>query len=209
MIKKISVLALATLALGVQAEEVQLPDGRLVKLHETGTWSYGSKDRLLSTQDGREIRLRDDGTWEYTGSLAPAPVAGGSEVSRALLGDVLLTLKSLTVETARSSNHKNSRKKTETVFEVGLLNQGEANGIVALDESMLRVEDSSGREYKILEVSPQSLDLTAGDKTTLEVRVDGSPHWFTIKAMELHIALEDGEDVVLKGLMSDAKKRDL
>ena len=209
MIKKISVLALATLALGVQAEEVQLPDGRLVKLHENGTWSYVSKDRLLSTQDGREIRLRDDGTWEYTGSLAPAPVAGGSEVSRALLGDVLLTLKSLTVETARSSNHKNSRKKTETVFEVGLLNQGEADGIVALDESMLRVEDASGREYKILEVSPQSLDLATGDKTTLEVRVDGSPHWFTIKAMELHIALEDGEDVVLKGLMSDAKKRDL
>ena len=194
------------------AEELTLDDGRKILLKDDGTWSFASSDRVLGTADGREVRVRPDGTWEYTGEMVIPPAAESGEVTVASSGDIILKLKELSIETATSSNHKNTRKKTQTVFLVSLVNTTSSTMEFTLDKTALRVEDSGGREYPILKISPAQVKLAPEGKVLVEVRADGSPHWFTIKAMELHFsedALPAADEVVLKGLMSDARKREL
>lgn len=190
-------------------EELQLEDGRRIKLHEDGTWTFISTDRLLGTADGRQVRLKEGGTWEYTGDMAPPLPAPSGEVTRASLGEVVFTVKELAIETARTATHKSSRKKTNTVFTLNLVNKGKTATRMTLDETLVAVEDSGGREYPLLVIKPEQVSLEPGQSMSLEVRVDGSPHWFTTKAMELHINGGADDELVLKALLSDAKKREL
>lgn len=196
----------------IAAEELMLDDGRKIRLKDDGTWSFVSSDRLLGTADGRQVRVRQDGTWDYTGEMVIAPAVGGGEIAVASSGDIILKLKELAIETATTSSHKNTRKKTQTVFLVRIVNTTTSALEFSLDKTALRVEDSGGREYPILQISPAQVTLAPEGKALVEVRADGSPHWFTIKAMELHFtegALPAEDEVVLKGLMSDARKREL
>lgn len=212
MIKKTIYIAALCSMTAFAAEEISLEDGRKILLQDDGTWSYSSSDRLLNSADGRQVRVRQDGTWEYSGQMAIIPNASGSENALVSIGDISLTLKQLAVETANSKNHKNNRKETQTVFLVRLANNAESAVKFELDKASLGVEDSGGREYPILQVEPAVVELQPGEQTLIEVRADGSPHWFTIKAMELYFydgALPSEGEAVLKGLMADAKKRKL
>ena len=212
MIKKTIYIAALCSMTAFAAEEISLEDGRKILLQDDGTWSYSSSDRLLNSADGRQVRLRQDGTWEYSGEMAIIPNASGSENPFVNSGDISLTLQQLAVETASSKNHKNNRKETQTVFLVRLANNAESAVKLELDKASLGVEDSGGREYPVLQVEPAVVELQPGEQTLIEVRADGSPHWFTIKAMELYFydgALPSEGEVVLKGLMADAKKRKL
>lgn len=212
MIKKTIYIAALCSMTAFAAEEISLEDGRKILLQDDGTWSYSSSDRLLNSADGRQVRLRQDGTWEYSGEMAIIPNASGSENPFVNSGDISLTLQQLAVETASSKNHKNNRKETQTVFLVRLANNAESAVKLELDKASLGVEDSGGREYPVLQVEPAAVELQPGEQTLIEVRADGSPHWFTIKAMELYFydgALPSEGEVVLKGLMADAKKRKL
>ena len=201
MTRKILCTAFAMLVATASAEELQLNDGRRIVLHEDGTWSYVSSDRLLGTADGREVRLREDGTWEYTGNVAPATSSTAGEITSASLGQMIFSLQELAIETARSTSHKSSRKKTHTVFSVNLVNNGETPGSLALDSLAIGVEDSAGREYPVLQIQPAEVSLEPGEKAVVEVRADGSPHWFTTKAMELRISDGSSDGIVLKGLL--------
>lgn len=212
MYRSLIAVALLLSHTAIAAERLDAGDGRTILLKDDGTWTYESSDRILSTDDGREVRLREDGSWEFTGQMVePAPAMQGLVANS---GELRLELEELAIETARSAVHKGSRKKTNTVFTVSLALAESAEGPqdIAINSAGLMVEDSSGREYPILAVVPAQGRLAPGEELVFQVRADGSPHWFTTKAMELHIseqALPIADELVLKGLMSDARKRDV
>ncbi len=204
VIKKLLAVGLFITAAFAQAEKIELQDGRVIELNLDGTWSFVSTDRLLGTSDGRQVRLRQDGTWAYTGEMVSATAKSTAEVPRASLGDLLVTLDELAIETARSSVHKSSRKKTQTVFQISVVNRGASNAVFAPDEIGVAVEDSDGREYPVVRIEPETLELEPGQQAVVEVRADGSPHWFTTRSMKLQLG-----EVALKGLMAEAKRAEL
>lgn len=213
MARKAVLMALiAGISAFTMAEQLTLEDGRKIELNPNGSWTYVSRDLILTTSDGRQVRVKEDGSWEYTGEVAPPPATGSAEITATSAGNLLLTLEELAIETARSSTHKNSIKKTNTVFTIAILNNAGDAAELNVDSSAVMVKDSGGRKYQLLDITPGAFTLDPGERVEVEFRADGSPHWFTTKAMELH--LEDGaipasRPLVLKGLMSTAKKREV
>ena len=81
--------------------------------------------------------------------------------------------------------------------------------MLSFAEDDFEVEDSGGREYDIVSVTPADLSISPGEETSIVIRVDGSPHWFTTKAMSIVIdklALGSEKDLELRKSLSEAKK---
>ena len=198
------------------AERVIADDGREVQLNDDGSWEYLSSDRFATSATGKRIRLMDNGTWELTGELAVPAATLVAEDIKMVVGEQPMEAKlaRLSIESKRSKkseSHKSSSKKTQTVFALNFTLGKQAEEVQALSfsEDDFEVVDSGGREYDIVSVTPARLSLSPGEETTIVIRVDGSPHWFTIKAMSIVIdkmALGSEQDLELSKPMSEAKK---
>ncbi len=197
MIKKLMAVSLMAISyagvVSVKAQanqDIISDDGREILLKENGTWEYKSNDRFATSEDGRRVRLKADGSWEYTGEKIQAP--GIVDINQQFVEEkaVAVNIEQLTIETLRekkSASKKNPRKQTFTIFSMNLALAESATQAVSVElpKQQFTVQDSDGREYPILSVNPASAELKPGQEVALEVRADGSPHWWTTKSMSV------------------------
>ena len=199
------------------AQEVTSDDGRQVQLNKDGSWVYTSTDRFATTPDGRRVRLSDDGQWSYTGekSAQGQKIAIDQKYIAEQSLDIVLT--DLVIETTRgkkSASHKNSRKKTRTVFYITLSLDKNAGAELSLPlkTSDFTVEDTDGRDYPVLQLSQEALAIKPGNEAVVAVYADGSPHWWTTKSMSVKLnkaLFSSSKTITLSRALSDAKKKDV
>ena len=201
------------------AQEAVGDDGRTVRLNDDGRWVYITTDRFATTPEGKRVRLKQDGSWQYTGEISADETGAGRRVAsdRKFLDDqsVELALADLVIETIRgkkSAAHKNSRKKTQSVFHLNITVAKDAAEAVTLSvqNSDFAIEDTDGRQYPVVRVKPAVVRVKPGAEATIIVRADGSPHWWTTKSMSLTLdktLFARQKNIVLIRTMSSAKKK--
>ena len=215
--RMIAVYILVLFSSIVQANEQLVSDhGREIILKDDGSWEYKSNDRYAVSADGRRVRLKADGRWEYTGkkTSAKAHVSGHAVVSDQLFVDetsVAIALSDFVIESVTTQAHKNTRKKTNSVFYISISAEKYAKTALALNFSNtdFSVKDSDGRQYSVQAVDPVTVTIQPGKKVIITVSVDGSPHWWTTKTMSVTIdkkAFSVANDIVLTTILSEAKK---
>lgn len=174
-------------------QKVIRDDGREILLKDDGTWEFSSSDRFATTPDGERVRLKDDNTWEFTGKakappMAPAPVQP-APVYHPRPADIELS--EVVVESYGDKMGQRKRTGSQTVFyiEVTVSNTAQqALNINATDKSRIRVDDSGGKHYDVISVSPQQAILKPGARQTLTIRVDDSPEWWRqVQSMEIEL----------------------
>lgn len=209
-----AVILVSMIATATADEKLISIDGREILLSEDGRWVYISDDRLVTAADGRQVRLKANGSWEYTGdvrSYQPEEAADRKFVGDRLLSISLVDIVIESVRGKKSESHKNSRKKTRSVFHLNFSLDREAETSVTLPMALgdFSVSDTDGREYTVAKVTAETTSVSAGEEAFVSVIVDGSPHWWTTKSMILTIkkkALGSGRRIVLTRAMSTAKK---
>ena len=197
------------------AKAIVSDEGREVQLNPDGSWEYKSTDRFATVADGRRVRLSADGQWSYTGekSAAVEKIALDRQyVDQKSLDIVLSNLVIETVRGKKSPGSKNPRKKTRSVFYITLGLDKTANRAfsVALDANDFTVEDTDGRSYPVTAVTPANIAIEPADETVIAVYADGSPHWWTTKAMVIKInkaVFSSTKTIALSRAMSVAKKK--
>ncbi len=204
-----TVLVLLAVQVAAADQTVISDDGREIRLNADGTWEFLSQDRFANTREGQRIRLKADNTWEYVGN---APLRTEAQF-RSVATDI--QLQQVVIESTREKSHKNTRKKTHTVFylEVGIAPAAKAALKLPPEPlSRLRVVDSKGKDYPVVSISPAAAEVAPGDRQRFEIRADGSPQWWGIKNVTLTLAPElfgNRDGVVLRRAMSDIDKRDV
>lgn len=169
----------------VAAEKLITQDGREILLKEDGTWEFLSQDRYANTADGRRVRLRPDNTWEYIGN---APLKTEQRV-RNELSD--FQLQKVVIEAYEEKTHKNKRVVTHTIFYLDIAVSPLAEQPVSLDNATIRVTDNRGKDYPVLAINPPMQKLEPGTRHSVQIRVDGSPQWWSgIKSMLLSISAD-------------------
>ncbi|MEE8059776.1 MAG: hypothetical protein V3T17_18390 [Pseudomonadales bacterium] len=218
------------------AQESIGDDGRQVLLNDDGTWRYTHTDRFAITGDGKRVRLKQDGSWTYVGEKSTGEKnTGKNTFGRNVIADqryvdkqlLEVVLNDLVIESYRgkkSAAHKNSRKKTQSVFHLSVINHRAIDPrimaesevadsvVLTVDSSDFSVKDTDGREYPVLSVELATATIKLGEETTIVVRADGSPHWWTTKSMSLTIdkkVLASRKNIVLTRLMSSVKKKNV
>ena len=198
-------------------QDVISDDGREVRLKDDGSWEFISNDRYATTADGRRVRLKANGSWEYTGEKSTATERVASDQKYIDASDLEISITDLVIESSRgkkSQSHKNSRKKTHSVFYISLLADDDAEAPVELvfANGQVEVQDTDGREYPVIKIEPKKLSLQPGQEATLEIRTDGSPHWWTTKSMSVTFDKKlfgSRKDIVVMRDMSTAKKKEV
>lgn len=190
-------------------------DGRPIRLKDDGSWIFLSQDRLATTKDGRQVRLKADGSWEFTGEKSTPGRSPALDQKYIAGRSLTVTVDKLVIESRRgkkSDAHKNARKQTRSVFylKVSVDETAKAPLSLALDVTGFAVSDSADRQYPVLSVLPASATIRPGQKLVVEVRADGSPHWWTTTGMSLSIdrnVFSSAENIVLTRAVSTAKKK--
>jgi hypothetical protein len=199
--KSARIVTLPTLALSLSfllaspplfaEQSVISDDGREILLKDDGSWEFRSTDRFANTPDGRRVRLKDDNTWEYIGQAKapPAPPAPRAAVMHAI--PTSIELDEVVVESYGDKMGQRRRTGSQTIFyiEVTVSNMAQkAVTLDAADPSRVRVEDSDGKRYDIVSVTPTHAVLNPGGRQTIAVRVDGSPEWWRqVQSMEVEL----------------------
>ncbi len=199
------------------AEQIVSDDGREVQLNADGSWEYKSTDRFATTADGRRVRLSADGQWAYTGEKSAEGQKVAIDQKYIDEQSLDLVLSDLVIETTRgkkSQSHKNSRKKTRSVFYITLSldKAAEANLSAALNSKDFTVEDTDGRNYPVQRVEPETVMIKPSGEAVITVYADGSPHWWTTKSMTVNVnkkVFASSKAITLSRGLSDAKKRDV
>ncbi len=198
------------------AQQAVGDDGRQVQLSDDGSWVYSSTDRFATTTDGKRVRLKQDGSWVYTGETSidnnTTATAGRVYIDEQSLEVVLSDLVIESMRGKKSAAHKNSRKKTQSVFYLTISLEKEAAKAftLSIQHDDLVVEDTDGREYPVTSVKPALVTVEPGKEVSLVVRADGAPHWWTTKSMRLTLdkTLFSGrKNTVLAHALSHAKKK--
>lgn len=212
-------MLLTLISAGVPGQTQVITDGgREVVIHEDGSWEFSSPDRFATLPDGTRVRLQDDGSWEVVESGLPvlqAPIRASQEVNRTGIQSITMSMARVTIESRSERVQKNVRTTSQTLLELDLVSPAIANGPVTIDLSApgaLRVEDSKGKDYEILEITPQTLSVGPGATAIFSVRVDGSPSFRNSKQMlvVLDRALTGTtRDLVAEYDMSEARERPL
>ena len=156
-------------------QQIISDDGREVLLKQDGTWEFRSNDRFATTEDGRRVRLKADGSWMYLGN---APSTSEMQVRTQ---DLEISLQRVVIETHEKKVQKNVRVKSQTVFHLQLaLSPHAASDITTRDQDLdlVAVTDNKGRQYPVLSMQPVTVTLKPDTKTSITIRVDGSPQWW-------------------------------
>ena len=169
-------------AVGSAQTRIITDAGREVLIHDDGTWEFASGDRMATLPDGSRVRLMDDGQWESVDATASpslpvlqVPVQAQAAVVQS---GIELEISTVTIESRTERVQKNVRTYSQTVFDMDLLVPSQATAPLTLDlaaAGALRVEDSGGGEYEILDISPASVTAGPGQTAIFTIRVDGSP----------------------------------
>lgn len=195
----------------LKAEDAIADDGRKVQLNEDGSWKFTSTDRFATTVEGKRVRLKEDGSWSYTGGKG---VVAPLEISDERFVDdqsVAFTISDLSVEMIKDGNAKVKRRNTQTVYYLNIQRNNEMVDakpftITAKD---FTVDDSDGRVYPVIRMSPASVTVKPGDNVNLIVRAKGSPKWFTTKEMSISLdkkIVSGARDIKLTRRQSSVKK---
>ena len=164
-------------------QEIINVDGREVILNENGTWEFLSTDRYADRNDGTRVRLKEDGSWQAIGN---APLESKEQVRTA---DLDIKLQKVVIETYEKKVQKNTRIKTQTVFYVDLVSSPQAKNNITIkqsDISLIEVKDNNGKNYPVLSIQPEDIQLKPNSKITLIVRAEKSPSIFdSVKSMDI------------------------
>lgn len=167
----------------ISSEEVVIVDGREVVLNDDGTWKLLSTDRFANRKDGTRVRLKEDGSWQTIGN---AQLISKEQVRTA---DLDITLQKVVIETYEKKVQKNTRVKTQTVFYVDLVNSPQAKTSVTIRESdlsLIAIKDNDGKNYPVVSIRPDDVQLKPNSQITLMIRADKSPSIFdSVKSMEI------------------------
>lgn len=168
---------------GFAAQEAIVVEGREVLLKEDGSWIYQSTDRYAKTKDGQRVRLKVDGSWQY---MDNAPLISTPQVGSAKLD---MKLKKVVIEKVEKKVQKNIRVKTQTVFYVQVENSSQSKrrfSVKKNDISLIKVKDNNGKNYPVLSIQPDSMQLEPNTESTIIVRAEKSPlKWDKVKLMEI------------------------
>lgn len=214
----VATILLLTCVPALADEDVISDDGKEIRLYSDGTWTQLSRDRYATAPDGRRFKLKPDGRWEVivdeqAGGIAQLNGdAGGTAMSkeRASSGTAVLLTR---VETQKvvTKMIKSNRADTRTVYYLSVRNSGEAPiDLAELPADAIQAVDSKGRQYKILSITTEEGAIQAGRSQQIIVVSDGSPRWFGVKYMSLHIAqnaLGDNPRMVLSKNLHDVETR--
>lgn len=190
-------------------EDVISDDGREVRLKNDGTWDFRSNDRYANTKDGQRIRLKSDNTWEYVGNAPMETDVQFRDVSTDI------KLRQVVFESFKEKAHKNTRKKTHTVFYLSTEVSAAAAAPVKVRQdnlALFNVSDSNGNEYPVLSVEPKLTELAPGSKQEFVIRADGSPQWWGVKSIQLKLSPEifgSAEFIVLNESVHEIKKKNV
>lgn len=167
----------------ISSEEIVIVDGREVVLNDDGTWKLLSTDRFANRSDGSRVRLKEDGSWQTIGN---AQLISKEQVRTA---DLDITLQKVVIETYEKKVQKNTRVKTQTVFYVDLVTSPQAKTSVTISESdisLIAIKDNNGKNYSVVSIQPDDIQLKPNSKITLIIRADKSPSIFdSVKSMEI------------------------
>lgn len=152
---------------------VRLPDGREIRLNPDGTWEYTARERLITMPDGRRVQLSDDGTW------TPADSDVGQVPGRTPVLPPPIQVSEFVIESVRSSRHKNLKERSQMLIRLA----GAIDALKSLAPTDVMLEDSRGRHYDILSISPRDGQLL--------IRADDSPSWWGVKYFVLQLPGHD------------------
>lgn len=171
------------------AQQAIADEGRELILNENGSWAYRSSDHFATIADGRRVRLKADGSWSFTDKkrVSKVPVFDQQYIAEK---SVAVVFNDVVIETYRgkkSASRKSAAKKTQMVFYVSLAVAKNALSPVVLSTKRddFLATDSDGRNYPVINVEQAVSTIQPGASASLIVRVDGSPHWWTTKSLEL------------------------
>ena len=195
----------------LQAEDAIADDGRKVQLNKDGSWKFTSTDRFATTVEGKRVRLKEDGSWSYTGGKA---VVGPQEVSDERFVDdqsVAFTISDLSVEMIKDSNPKVKRRNTQTIYYLNIKRNKDVVDAkpLTITADDFTVDDSDGRKYPVVRMSPASVTVNPGDNVNLVVRAKGSPKWWTTRDMSIALdkkVVSGVRDIKLTRRQSSVKK---
>jgi len=172
-------------------------DGREVRLNDDGTWEFLSNDRFATTQSGERIRLLEDGSWKVDEGedkwVAIATSALRLSKDTAATDLASLRLNEVTIESARETQQKNTRLRSQIVFalELSANSESDAGGNYQPRVEHFSISDSRGRRYPIKLLQPALLDLALGEAQTLTLVAEGSPRWWGVKFFRLEVISGD------------------
>ncbi len=164
-------------------QQVVTVENREVILKTDGSWEYRSIDRFANTKDGTRIQLKGDGSWTAIGNT---PLTSKQQVRTTALD---ISLQKVVIETYKKKSQKNTSVKTHTVFYVQLNYSPHADKDISFNSSdiaLIEVKDNNGKDYPVLSIKPDSVQLKPGTDTILVVRANKSPSiWDNVKSMEI------------------------
>lgn len=167
-----SLVLCLSITTGATAERSAVADdGREILLKDDGSWDYKSSDRFATAEDGTRVRLGDDGRWQVVGN---APVVREELVRTPRLE---VTLEQAVMEIFRAKLIKSTRFDAQTVLQLAVVVSSHSDPVAAhlSHYNLFRVEDSRGREYPVIAVTPQHQQLQPGESFHFSVRTDGAP----------------------------------
>lgn len=162
-------------------------DGREILLKNNGQWEYRSQDRFATSEDGTRVRLKENGQWEFIGNAALKK----DEHIRTTSLDIKLD--KVVMEVYREQLIKSTRYDSQTVFYISLDTSSFSDALKPKLShfNLIKVNDSRGKEYPVLSVTPQVDILKPGEKFNFSVRVDGSPTGlFSVGTKFIHLTLD-------------------
>ncbi|MFT7305321.1 MAG: hypothetical protein ACI9P7_000581 [Candidatus Azotimanducaceae bacterium] len=200
----------------VLAQEVVLSDdGREVRLSDDGTWEFLSNDRFATTQNGERIRLLEDGSWQVDEGedkwVAIATSALRLSKDTATTDLASIRLREVTIESARETQQKNTRLRSQIIFALEL-SSTDAGGEYQPKVEHFRISDSRGRHYPVKRLRPALLGLSPGETQTLTLVADGSPRWWGVKFFRLEVIsgeLMGNESVSLTKSMAEVVRSEV
>ncbi|MDA0978867.1 MAG: hypothetical protein O3B72_09935 [Proteobacteria bacterium] len=184
-------------------------DGREIRLNPDGTWEYESQDRYATLPSGERIRLKADGRWEtvaadsaWAAPLVSATTAAGRQDISRVSSQLTLVLGDFVIETVRSTQHKNTRVKSQMLIEIR--SEGTVSGSPSIEPQSISLQDSRGRSYEILAI--------AWRDNVLMIRADDAPRWWGVKYFQLTLpggAFGSAGDIQLVKNMSEVVREEV
>ena len=159
----------------LEASVVVSEDGSEVLIYPDGSWELNWDDQVANLPDGRQIQLHADGTWSLTGESgdvgAVKKVAAGAAkktstkpVVEAIPAEEDLRygieLREIIIEIAkdrRTTAQKNAQVNRQTLVEFFVTLPESVTNNIAINEndfSRFTIEDSRGKNYKVIEITP-------------------------------------------------------
>ncbi len=196
------------------ADEIVLSDdGREVRLKDDGSWEFVSDDKFATTQDGERIRLKSDGSWEQVEDdrnwiTVPAATTSFSK-DKVTEGSIQLEITEVIIESVRTRQQKNTRLRSQVVTRINVVST--ETQAFTLQRSDISLSDSRGKQYEIVSIEPERIQVAPDAPVEVRIIADDSPKWWGVKFFEYEIApgvLGNTQSIELTRSMNEVLKRE-